>query len=148
MFYFSLCLPPPCQNSFLSRQARTGDLGLCGLAVRTPGQGTKVLLPAAVHGCCLLQAIDHCYVRPKSWWPSAGKWWNQCQKQIGDFPGGPVVKTLPSNAGGMDLIPGWGAKIPHASQPKKKKKNQNIKQKWYCNKFNQDFKNGPHQKNL
>ena len=22
---------------------------------------------------------------------------------------------------------------------------QNIKQKWYCNKFNKDFKNGPHQ---
>ena len=25
-------------------------------------------------------------------------------------------------------------------------KNQNIKQKRYCNKFNKDFKNGPHQK--
>ena len=35
-----------------------------------------------------------------------GKYW--------DFPGSPVVKTLPSNAGGMGLIPGWGAKIPHA----------------------------------
>ena len=35
-----------------------------------------------------------------------------------DFPGGPVVKTLPSNAGGEGSIPGWGAKIPHASQPK------------------------------
>ena len=59
-----------------------------------------------------------------------------------DFPGGPVVKTSPSNAGGAGLIPGWGAKIPHASQPE----NQNIKQKQYCNKFNKDFKNGPHQK--
>ena len=29
-----------------------------------------------------------------------------------------------------------------ASQPK----NQNIKQKQYCKKFNKDFKNGPHQK--
>ena len=27
-------------------------------------------------------------------------------------------------------------------------KNQNIKQKQYCNKFNKDFKNGPHQKHL
>ena len=36
-----------------------------------------------------------------------------------DFPGGPVVKALPSNAVGMSLIPGWGAKIPHALQPKK-----------------------------
>ena len=40
------------------------------------------------------------------------------------------------------MIPGHGAKIPHASQPK----NQNIRQKQYSNKFNKDFKNGPHQK--
>ena len=54
-----------------------------------------------------------------------------------DFPGGPVVKTLSSNAGGVGSIPGQGTKIPHASQPK----NQNIKQKEYCNKLNKDFKN-------
>ena len=64
--------------------------------------------------------------------------------QFQDFPGGPVVKTSPSNAGGASSIPGRGAKIPHATQPK----HQNIKkkQKQYCNKFNKDFKNGPHQK--
>ena len=61
-----------------------------------------------------------------------------------DFPAGPVGKTSPSNAGGAGSIPGWGAKIPHASRPKY----QNVKQKQYCNKFNRDFKNGPHQKNL
>ena len=55
-----------------------------------------------------------------------------------------MVKTSPSNAGGTGLIPGRGAKIPHASQPK----NQNIKQKQYCNEFNKDFRNGPHQKSL
>ena len=44
---------------------------------------------------------------------------------IWDFPGSPVVKILPSNEGDVDLIPGWGARIPHAFQPK----NQNIKQK-------------------
>ena len=38
-----------------------------------------------------------------------------------DFPGGPVVKTSPSNAGGAGLIPGWRAKIPHASGSKKPK---------------------------
>ena len=54
-----------------------------------------------------------------------------------------MVKTSPSNAGGAGSIPGLGAKIPpHASWPK----NQNIKQTQYCNKFNKDFKNGPHQK--
>ena len=59
-----------------------------------------------------------------------------------DFPGGPVVETSPSDAAGAGLIPVQGAKIPHASGSK----NQNIKQKQYCNKFNKDFKNGPHQK--
>ena len=58
----------------------------------------------------------------------------------GDLPDGPVVKTSPSNAGSTGSIPGWGAEIPHASWPKK----QNIKQKQYCNRCNQDFKHGPH----
>ena len=29
-----------------------------------------------------------------------------------DFPDGPVVKTLPSNARGVGLIPVWEAKMP------------------------------------
>ena len=33
----------------------------------------------------------------------------------GGFCGGPVVKNLPPSAGGMRLIPGQGAEIPHAS---------------------------------
>ena len=32
-----------------------------------------------------------------------------------DFPGGPVVKNPPSNAGDVGLIPGQGTKIPHAT---------------------------------
>ena len=51
-----------------------------------------------------------------------------------------MFKTLPSNAGGAGSIPGWGVKIPCALRPK----NQNIKQKPYCNRFHKDFKNGPH----
>ena len=35
-------------------------------------------------------------------WP----WW--------DFPGGPVVKNPPYNAGDAGAIPGQGTKIPHA----------------------------------
>ena len=58
-----------------------------------------------------------------------------------DFPDGPMVKTSPSSARGVNLIPGLGAKIPYALWPKKKK-TQNIKQKQYCNRFNKDFKNG------
>ena len=30
-----------------------------------------------------------------------------------DFPGGPVVKNLPSNAGDAGSNPGWRTKIPH-----------------------------------
>ena len=56
------------------------------------------------------------------------------------FPEGPVVKTLSSDAGGAVSIPGWGAKISCTLRPK----NQNIKQKQYCNKFNKDLKNSPH----
>ena len=44
-----------------------------------------------------------------------------------DFPGGPVVTTLPSSARDAGLIPGWGAKIPHGSWPK----NQNIGLPWW-----------------
>ena len=31
-----------------------------------------------------------------------------------DFPGGPVVKNLPYNAGDMGSISGWGSKFPRA----------------------------------
>ena len=40
-----------------------------------------------------------------------------------DFSGGPVVKTLPSNAGGAGSIPGWGS---HVSQPKNQNKTEAI----------------------
>ena len=68
-------------------------------------------------------------------WLEANQW---------NLPGGPVVKTPPFNAASVGLMPSRGAKIPCASWPE----NQNIKQEWYCNKFNKDIKNGPHQKNL
>ena len=32
-----------------------------------------------------------------------------------DFPGGPVVKNPPPNAGDASSIPGQGTKIPHAA---------------------------------
>ena len=47
-----------------------------------------------------------------------------------------MVKSAPSNAGGVGLIPGRGIKIIHASRTK----TPNIKQKQYCSKFNKDFK--------
>ena len=52
--------------------------------------------------------------------------------ELGDFPGGPVVKTSPSDARGAGSIPGQGGRIPYTLQPK----NQNIKQKQYSNNVN------------
>ena len=38
-----------------------------------------------------------------------------------DLPSGSVVKTSPSKAGGVGLLPGRKAKIPQALQPKNQK---------------------------
>ena len=55
---------------------------------------------------------------------------------FGDFPGGAVVKTSSSNAGGMDSVPSWGAKgVFYASWPKSK----NINRKKYYKKLNKEF---------
>ena len=37
------------------------------------------------------------------------------EERVGDFPGGPVVKNLPSNAGDLDSIPNQGTKISYAA---------------------------------
>ena len=64
----------------------------------------------------------------------------EAKERVWDLLGGPVVKTLPSNAGGVGLIPGRRAKIPHALWPKKSKHWKKKKRKSYCNKFKKDFK--------
>ena len=56
-----------------------------------------------------------------------------------DIPGSPGVETS-SSAEGVGLILDGGVKIPHASWPK----DQDTKKRYYCNKFNNVFKNGPH----
>ena len=48
---------------------------------------------------------------------------------LGDFSGGPMVKALPSNAGGTGLIPGQENKIPHVSGPKQKQKQKKHQSK-------------------
>ena len=57
-----------------------------------------------------------------------------------------MVKTSLSNAGGVGSISGE-LRFPHDFWPKKKKRNINNN-KHYCNKFNKDFENGPHQKKI
>ena len=49
---------------------------------------------------------------PSRWLPPQQITWDW------DFPGGPVVETLPSSAGGWGSVLGWGAGSPHALKPK------------------------------
>ena len=55
-----------------------------------------------------------------------------------------MVQNPPSSAEEVGSNPVRGAKSPLASWPK----NPNIKQKRYCNKFHEYFKNGPCEKNI
>ena len=41
-------------------------------------------------------------------------WEAALRRNTQHFPGGPVVKILFSNEGGVGLIPGWGTKVPCA----------------------------------
>ena len=43
-----------------------------------------------------------------------------------DFPGGPVVGTSPSNAGGVGSIPGLGAHLPHGQKNETSDKNSIV----------------------
>ena len=61
-----------------------------------------------------------------------------------EFPGGPVVKALPSKAGGAGSISGQGPKTPHASRPE----NQNIKRKNIVTNPIKSLKMVPIKKNL
>ena len=65
-----------------------------GVAMCSPGDTGKPFLPAA----CPLSTL---FSR--------------------DLPGGHIVRTSPSNAGVVGLIPGQGANTPHASWPKNPK---------------------------
>ena len=59
----------------------------------------------------------------------------------GDLPGGPMLKTSPSTAGSVASIRGQGAEIPTCLKAKTPE-HKHLKQ--YCNRFNKDFKSGPH----
>lgn len=63
---------------------------------------------------------------------------------IRDFCRDPMVKTLPFNSGVwvQSLVRELRSHMPRDQKPKYEIKKQ------YCNKFNEDFKYGSHQKNL
>ena len=43
------------------------------------------------------------------------EYYSELKRNEREFPGGPVVKNPPSNAGDVGSIPGGGTKIPHAT---------------------------------
>ena len=55
---------------------------------------------------------------------AGGVRWESRAQTCWHFPGGPVVKTSPSNAGDEGSIPGRGAKMPHSMQ-----RGQEVKKK-------------------
>ena len=59
---------------------------------------------------------------------------------LGDFPGGPVVKTSPSNEGVIHSTPGQGVKSPQALHCGQKVKNNNNNNKLKKNDSCQFFK--------
>ena len=61
--------------------------------------------------------------------------YNELLIEMREFSSGPVVKTSPSNAGDVGSIPVQETKVPRALGPK----NQNIRQKQHCNKYNEDL---------
>ena len=66
------------------------------------------------------------FIITEIWKQSKCPWTDEWIKKMWcwDFPGGPVIENLPSNAGDPVSIPGQGAKVPHAMQkrPIKRKK--------------------------
>ena len=68
---------------FLVKAGKDWGFRASGLAVRTPGQGTK---PAAA-GCCLLQATVHCCMSPESVFLLSvqSRLWKEDGKNLGSF---------------------------------------------------------------
>ena len=65
------------------------------------GNITKIIEKQQWGEICLNKCQNSFFYSDKSMW-----YW--------DFPGGPEVKNLPSNAGDLGLIPGQRTKIPPA----------------------------------
>ena len=58
--------------------------------------------------------------------------WGVSERRSRDFPGGPVVKVLPSGSWDRGLIPGRRTKIPHALWAKKQNVSHIVINSIYC----------------
>lgn len=48
------------------------------------------------------------------------------KRNVGEFPGGPEVRTVRFQCCGPSSIPGWGTTILQAAQPDQKKKKKKV----------------------
>ena len=83
-----------------------------------------------------LQLLPQAVCDPNIWsFPTWGQWKKSCLKNY-HFETSLVVQWLrlhPSTAGGINLIPGWGTKIPHVVQSKNKTKQRiSLKKVSFC----------------
>ena len=66
---------------------------------------------------CALMFIAAQFIITKIWKQPTCPWTDEWIKKMWcwDFPGGPLIENLPSNAGDPGSIPGQVTKIPHAT---------------------------------
>ena len=126
----------PCGSAGKESTCSEGDLDSIPGLGRSPGEGkglpTSFFWPGEFHGLYSPWGHKESDTAERLSITSLGfPWWSNGE-------------DLAYQGRGCGSIPSGGAKIPHASGSK----NSNIKQKQYCNRFNKDFKNGPHKKNL
>ena len=81
---------------------------------RSPGEGNGYPLQCS----CLGNSMDR-----GAWRATVHGVTELDMPETNTFPGGLVVRTLPSSARGADLVPGRGTKIPHATGCGQKKPN-------------------------
>ena len=118
----------------------SSSLGSCWVFLLLPGFWKSQVRSTLTRSC-----LWHGAEQGSQWKSKQGPWLNlsfssyeeriyfvQWKQNYKDFTGSPVVKTLPSNAGGCRFNPWPGRYDPTC---------RNIRQKQYCNKFDKDFKN-------
>ena len=94
------------------------------------GQSAQLSRQGQMEAVVLSSALTSALGGEDSWQESGEEQWggvgissprnrrgNKRYNRTRDFPGGPVVKNLPSSAGDGSPIPGQGTKIPPAMEP-------------------------------